>query len=51
MGNDRLNYRVKRELISFLYASGSYALPAQLMAMLLVAWMVRPWVPERLWSA
>ena len=51
MDNDRLNYRVKRELISFLYASGSYALPAQLMAMLLVAWMVRPWVPERLWSA
>ena len=51
MGNERLNYRVKRELISFLYASGSYALPAQLMAMLLVAWMVRPWVPERLWSA
>ena len=51
MDNDRLNYRVKRELISFLYASGSYALPAQLIAMLLVAWMVRPWVPERLWSA
>ena len=51
MGNDRLNYRVKRELISFLYASGSYALPAQLIAMLLVAWMVRSWVPERLWSA
>lgn len=51
MGNERLNYRVKRELISFLYASGSYALPAQLIAMLLIAWMVKPWVPERLWCA
>ena len=51
MGNERLNYRVKRELISFLYASGRYALPAQLMAILLVAWLVRPWVPERFWSA
>ena len=34
MVSERLNYRVKRELIGFLYASGSYALPAQAAVML-----------------
>ena len=51
MTSERLNYRVQRELISFLYASGGYALPAQLLVILLVAWLVKPWVPDSVWGA
>lgn len=51
LASERLNYRVQRELISFLYSSGGYALPAQLLAILLVAWLVKPWAPDSLWSA
>ena len=49
MVSERLNYRVKRELIGFLYASGSYALPAQAAVMSFIAWLVHPYAPLALW--
>ena len=49
MVSERLNYRVKRELIGFLYASGSYALPAQAAVMSFIAWLVHPHAPVALW--
>jgi len=49
MVSERLNYRVKRELIGFLYASGSYALPAQAAVMSFIAWLVHPYAPVALW--
>ncbi len=49
MVSERLNYRVKRELIGFLYASGSYALPAQAAVMSFIAWLVHPYTPVALW--
>jgi diguanylate cyclase (GGDEF)-like protein len=47
--SERFNYRVKRELIGFLYASGSYALAAQLAVILFIAWLVESAVPAPLW--
>lgn len=49
MVSERLNYRVKRELIGFLYASGSYALPAQAVVMSFIAWLVHSDAPVALW--
>lgn len=49
MVSERLNYRVKRELIGFLYASGSYALPAQAVVMSFIAWLVHSYAPVALW--
>ena len=51
IGYPRIQLKVRRAQISYLYANGSYSIPALFLITLLAIWTSGPYVLSPLWHA